>query len=512
MLHWLIRRRPTTRILPRRKFRPRLEALEERYAPATLYVTSTADDNSAGTLRAVIAAADGGDTINFGNQVQNQTITLTQGQIAFSKPLTIDGTTQNVTISGNNASRIFNISANGVTFSDTISNLIFKNGNDGNGGAILDSDGILALSNDKFNNNTSSGDGGAVCYSGTQGSSLSITSDSFTSNTAHNHGGAVYGGGTNNVPFGVTSSIFTSNSASNNDGGAIYTTLHLTVTGGSFTSNTATNGGGGAIEFTPPGTGSSGLTLTNVTFTTNSALYGGGLDESFTVSQGSVTVSVSGCLFNTNHATGNTGSGGGGILVNPTTTNSASASFTISNSTFYNNSSSNSGGGLSLSESQSGSGSNTASLTSLTIYQNSAADFGGGLFIWSGARAPKFDNSIIAGNTVSGPAADGPDVYGTVNSLGYNLVGEGGLPNQPPRDGNTGWIASDYVGSDTNRMPAGLDPNGLADNGGPTETIKLLTTSQGYRNGDPGLKGTQDQRGYTRKTYVSIGAYDPDAS
>jgi hypothetical protein len=105
---------------------------------------------------------------------------------------------------------------------------------------------------------------------------------------------------------------------------------------------------------------------------------------------------------------------------------------------------------------------------------------------------------------------NGPDVYGTVNSLGFNLVGEGG--KNTVVDGNKGWIAADYVGSDVNPQPAGLDPNGLADNGGPTETIKLLTTSQGYRNGHRTLLGTMDQRGLTRTTYVSIGAYDPDAS
>ncbi|HBI44525.1 MAG TPA: hypothetical protein DDY78_16990, partial [Planctomycetales bacterium] len=50
------RKRPT--------FRPRLEALEERYLLSTLMVLNT-NDSGAGSLRADIAAAHNGDTIVF---------------------------------------------------------------------------------------------------------------------------------------------------------------------------------------------------------------------------------------------------------------------------------------------------------------------------------------------------------------------------------------------------------------------------------------------------------------
>jgi predicted outer membrane repeat protein len=297
--------------------------------------------------------------------------------------------------------------------------------------------------------------------------------------------------------------VFTSNAAQGSDGGGIYTEKSITVTGGSFTSNTAASGGG-AIAYNPPGTSDSQMTLTNVSFNTNSAEFGGGVLSEPTVSQGTITTSVSGCLFNANKAT-STHAAGGGMYVLTTATNSGSATVTITNSTFYKNASDAIGGGLAISTNMTGSGSYTASLTSLTIYQNTASSQGGGLYIsQTGAPAPKVRNSIIAGN--SGPAAaNGPDVYGTVsNQVGFNLVGA--------VDGSSGWNSTNYTGTVANPKPAGLDPNGLADNGGPTETIKLLTTSQGYRNGDPTLKGTTDQRGLTRTTYVSIGAYDPDAS
>jgi hypothetical protein len=59
----------------------RLDVLEDRTLLSTLLVKSAADDGSAGTLRAVLAAAHNGDTIQFAPALDGQTITLTQGQL-----------------------------------------------------------------------------------------------------------------------------------------------------------------------------------------------------------------------------------------------------------------------------------------------------------------------------------------------------------------------------------------------------------------------------------------------
>src|ERR1700712_603539 len=78
---------------------------------ATLIVTNTGDTGS-GSLRAGITAAAPGDTITFDPSLNGQTIVLTSGQIAINKTLTINGPgATNLAISGNNTSRIFNISA-----------------------------------------------------------------------------------------------------------------------------------------------------------------------------------------------------------------------------------------------------------------------------------------------------------------------------------------------------------------------------------------------------------------
>src|ERR1700737_1596978 len=98
-----------------RSFVPRLEILEDRTVLSTLTVTSPADDGSSGTLRAVIARASDGDTIQFAKKLKGDTITLTLGQLIISKSLDIEGLgAKKLTISGNAASRVFDISG-GVT-------------------------------------------------------------------------------------------------------------------------------------------------------------------------------------------------------------------------------------------------------------------------------------------------------------------------------------------------------------------------------------------------------------
>src|SRR5262249_59464591 len=85
-----------------------LEVLEDRTVPSLLTVTSAADDGSAGSLRAVLAAAHSGDTIHFATQLKGHTIILTQGQVLVNQSLTIGGLgASSLAISGNAASRIF---------------------------------------------------------------------------------------------------------------------------------------------------------------------------------------------------------------------------------------------------------------------------------------------------------------------------------------------------------------------------------------------------------------------
>src|SRR5262249_1090484 len=90
-------------------FRPTVAALEDRKLLSTLTVLSN-NDSGPGSLRAEISAAQSGDTIRFAGKLAGQTITLTGGELVIDKDLDVEGLgAGRVTVSGNHASRVFDI-------------------------------------------------------------------------------------------------------------------------------------------------------------------------------------------------------------------------------------------------------------------------------------------------------------------------------------------------------------------------------------------------------------------
>ncbi len=283
-----------------------------------------------------------------------------------------------------------------------------------------------------------------------------------------------------------------------------------------FSKNTA-DSNGGAIAW-EPGVNSA-LTLTNITFALNSAsnigggvyanvggTYGGGA-----ISLGTVNETISGCTFSENSAEGN----GGGFYVLQNTSQNGSIKLNLNNSTFSGNQASGNGGGIAVYLTASNApANNAATLDSLTVSNNGASSNGGGLWTDPNSNTTlSLKNSIIANNRLAqNQPLQGPDLFGTVTSLGTNLI------RITDGSGTTQWIEPgpnvknpDITGTSNNPQDAGLDPNGLQNNGGPTQTIQLLTGvngSAGYQKGATTL--TQDQRGFTRNKPTSIGAYDPD--
>ncbi len=155
-------------------------------------------------------------------------------------------------------------------------------------------------------------------------------------------------------------------------------------------------------------------------------------------------------------------------------------------------------------------GGGTLSLINSTIAYNDVASGGAGGGLDVIASTATLDNTIVALNTEgTGSGALASDVVGTVSSASaYNLIGtggSGGLVNGV--NGNLVGVANPGLGA-------------LANNGGPTETIALLTTSPAIDAGsnalavDPATKLplTTDQRGagYPRivNGTVDIGAYE----
>jgi len=287
--HQSARNRPT--------FRPQLEALEDRWVPSTLTVLNNLD-SGAGSLRADVAAAKSGDTIDLSN-LAGQTISLTSGELVINKSLTINGPNASqspVTISGYSC-RVFevdgartnavlsnlNITAgdgearnassagavdgqggavwNGGTL--TIDNCTLANNSDyrGNvmvelGGAIYNA-GTLTLNNSALDNNsvgitsfdlTVGGDGGAIYNAGT----LTLSNCTLSGNTAYEGGGgtgAGFGGGIFNAykaSATVTGSTLSGNNAKH-DGGGIYNDGTLLLSGSSLSGNVANDGPGGGI-------------------------------------------------------------------------------------------------------------------------------------------------------------------------------------------------------------------------------------------------------------------------
>jgi hypothetical protein len=215
-----------------------LEALEDRTVPSTLTVTSAADDGSAGTLRAVLTAAQNGDTIKFAHQLEGQTITLTQGQLAVSKSVDIDGLgANNLTISGNAAGRIFDISSGTDV---TISGLTLTDGLATDGAGILNG-GDLTLSKDVLLGNVAQGIAGGGLFGdgggrgggveNQTGAVLDGVQSIFKDNQAlgGSNGGNAFGGGIYNEAgtVALNQSAFTGNQSVGGNGGSVGVVANL---------------------------------------------------------------------------------------------------------------------------------------------------------------------------------------------------------------------------------------------------------------------------------------------
>jgi hypothetical protein len=267
------------------RFRPRLEALEDRFLPSTLTVLNT-NDSGPGSLRAEIAAAQSGDTIVFDPSLGGSVITLSSGQLMINTSLTIH-TDRSVLIDASSSSRVFDVAGSA---SVTIDNLWILNGSAKDGGAIYNS-GTLTLNGCIFQGDAAGDQGGAVYNAGTMvinntsfGNEIvnvpgPFFSQMFVPNQAVS-GGAIENQGTMTVLNSVFAGYFpyVANLASKR-GGAIDNAGNLTVSGCYFQGNaayviggiTAFAGAGGAIA------NSGTLNVTASTFVDGRAGQGGAI-------------------------------------------------------------------------------------------------------------------------------------------------------------------------------------------------------------------------------------------
>ncbi len=229
----------------------------------------------------ILANSTSGAKITFAAGLSG-TINLTIGQLALTSDVTINGDTNgdrkaDITISGNNASRIFNISG---AFTDVdLASLTLTGGNASGdaGGAILvtAARGRLTVIDSTIQNSTASLDGGGIH---SEAEDLVIVNSLITGNSSNFGGGILLAGSSK---LFLTNSTIHANTATT-DGGGIDTSGGNTVIihSSTITGNTAGGTGGGLDLFQ-----GSTATVVNSVFTGNTAASGADIGESGADSQ-----------------------------------------------------------------------------------------------------------------------------------------------------------------------------------------------------------------------------------
>lgn len=506
-----------------------------------ILTVSTVENNGAGSLREAIAAARSGDKIQFSASLANQTLTLTSGQIEVSigKNLIIDGAgAANLTISGNNASRIFQLNSTSVTpTSLTVKNLTLANGyTSDQGGAITTThQGVLAVENVVFKNNVADKGGGAI-FSAFEGA-LTVTGSKFDGNKAiaandERGAGAIAFFGPGNLT--VRNSEFTNNRGIN---GAAINSLNgkLIVENSKFINNDTKaaffdtgkpndflRGFGGAI-YTDRANNS--ITIKNSIFEGNVSKGAGGAVHLFADPEDVVTIENS--SFQNNQAIGlpggEAGKGGGISMIRDGS--SAQGVFILSNTTVANNTGYDQGGGLWVNNSQSTITNSTFSGN--RIIGNKGQNSGGAMMIYSptqiinttiannyagwvgGGITASDDAPVTVKNTIfyNNTADNGTNKWGIQQNTNRQLTDKGGNIQFPAKLTNN---FNDYNATATIRI---IDPqlSPLQDNGGRSLTHALLAGSPAINSGITLDSPTTDQRGFLRDGQIDVGAFEVGA-
>ena len=415
-------------------------------AGSTILVTTLAD-SGLGSLRSAIVSAADGDRVLFAPLVTG-TIVLTSGELLIGKSLNILGPgATNLTVSGNQSSRVFHVSPTGNL---NLFGLTLANGSVTGAAGASDAAGGNGFGGGLLNEGSASLIDGIISYStalgGVGGTGLNAQGSTANGgNGGNGAGGGIYNDGL----LSLLRCTLTGNFAKGGLGG----------TGGHVGISPAGSGGTGGAAF-GAGLASAGITtLTNCTLAGNNATAGqGGTGGSSPTYNSGGT----GGLGGTAHGAGFSADSGSPTLTSCT----ISSNFSVVGSGGY--------------------GGNEGGFGGDTFGPGSANS--GGLF---SAGNVQLQNTLIAGNQ----ADASPDVDGTVQSGGFNLVGIS--------DGSAGWVLGEApnLGDSNSPIDARLGP--LQNYGGLTPTMALRVGSpaidQGYSFGL-----TTDQRGEVRNDYASI--------
>ncbi len=282
-------------------------------------------------------------------------------------------------------------------------------------------------------------------------------------------------------------------------GAGIQNSGALTLMNSIVRGNTATvqshNGVGGILNFH-----AASLTLVNSTVSGNSA----SAPALFSTAVGGIFNACCGDRLTLTNSTvsGNSASAPsdafGGIL------NSGPEILALTNTTVSGNSASAPGGAGAFASAVGGisNSGGTLTLTSSTLSGNSVSEPNGGFLPPVGGVSDFFGGTLMIANSLIALQSGGPNCFGPSSDNGYNLD-----------DGTScGFSTANHSLSNTDPL---LDPAGLQNNGGPTQTIALLPGSPATDAIPPGVNGcgttiTTDQRGVTRPQGAGcdIGAFE----
>lgn len=316
---------------------------------------------------------------------------------------------------------------------------------------------------------------------------------------------SIDGGGLVTLDCGGTTPLFTV------DLDGILSLTNLIVSGGK-------GGTAGVISISGGGT----LTVTNSTFSGNSGITSGAIFNS----SGTLTVSKS--TFTHNSADAADGGLGGGAIFNNGTLIVTDSTFTdnsvnaghggaiLSNGTLIVTNSTFSGNSARYVDGLGGNGGAVASINAFaevnvtnSTFSGNSANHGGAIY-WSGNPLGPIGHPVTVTNTVLANSTGGncyvkPDSIivggtgntGVITNGGYNL-----------EDGESCEFRT-ANGSMSNTNPD-LDQAGLANNGGPTQTIALVASSPAINAADDSKCPTTDQRGFARPlgAHCDIGAFE----
>ena len=349
------------------------------YCPPSLVVDSLGDGDDgdycsgSNTLREAIAHANAGDTVTFDAGLSGGAITLGGAQLELTRTLSIEAGVP-ITISGNNASRVFTITSN---IAVTLTGLTIRDGRvDGDGGGVY-SLGDLRLESTRLIRNTASTNGGGLYVR--PGPDIMPSGESFiyfgsavlidtqlVSNKAEYGGGLLIDGG---APLTIDGGEVHDNSATQQGGGLYLASGSTTLSDAQVYSNSASSGGGVYID-------NANVVLNSTSVTSNTVSSKG---SGLYIGPGNAT--MIGGEVRENAASVD----GGGFYIN-------AGSVTLTGTQVISNSASNWGGGLYIHE-------GSAILSATQVISNSA-NHGGGLFVYDSSAVLNVYDGEVRGNTV----------------------------------------------------------------------------------------------------------------